>query len=166
MLWFLLACGTPSIENDSVQGLEPILVGERSSGGCATSCALKEKSITQEDWLISLDTWAQQEIGISTPELDTLLFYAKDSLSWLPVFGTELDDMHYSFLEHELRRDLVDIEMRLVDEFGNIRGVLDSEAFPLKEKQHLAFVQTKSLGWLETGGKIKRVGLAHLWSRW
>ena len=42
----------------------------------------------------------------------------------------------------------------------------DSSSFPLKEKRHLSFDGPGSLGWLETGGKIKRVGLAHLWSRW
>lgn len=165
MVWFFLACGTPSVE-EAIPSVSPMLVGERSSGGCATSCALTEKTISQEDWIAALDIWSDQEIGISTPELDTLLFYAQDSLAWLPVFGTELDDMHYSFLEQELRRDLVDIEMRLVDEFGTVRGVLDSAAFGLREKQHLPFSQTDSLGWLETGGKVKRVGLAHLWSRW
>ena len=166
MLWVLLfACGSAEIsdtQESTILGVQ----GERSTGGCATSCAIEEKHISQEDWLKTLDVWAAQEVGISTKELDTLLFYAKDSLAWLSVFGSELDDMHYTFLESELRRNLVDIEMRLVDELGTVRGVLDSSPFRLKEKQHLVFSKTKSLGWLETGGKVKRVGLAHLWSRW
>ena len=56
--------------------------------------------------------------------------------------------------------------MGIVDEHGVVRGTLDSSSFPLKEKRHLSFDGPGSLGWLETGGKIKRVGLAHLWSRW
>ena len=163
--WILFACGAVEIaDTQQEQVLE--VQGERSTGGCATSCAIEEKHISQEEWLKTLDVWSTQEVGISTKELDTLLFYAKDSLGWLPVFGTELGDLHYTFLEAELRRNLVDIEMRLVDEFGMVRGVLDSSPFHLKEKQHLVFSKTKSLGWLETGGKVKRVGLGHLWSRW
>ena len=160
-----MACGTEKQEILLETTSESIPL-ERSSGGCATACAITDPHISQEEWLVALDAWSQQEIGVSTPELDTLLFYFKDSLAWLPVFGTQLDDMHYAFLEHELYRDEVDIEMRLVDEFGKVRGTLDSKPFPLKEKQHLVFAGTNSLGWLETGGKVKRVGLAHLWSRW
>ena len=166
MFWMLLfACGSAESSDTQQEKVVPAQ-GERSTGGCATSCAIEEKHLDQDEWINTLDVWATQEVGVSTKELDTLLFYAKDSLEWLPVFGTELDDVHYTFLASELRRNLVDIEMRLVDEFGTIRGVLDSSPFHLKEKQHLVFSETKSLGWLETGGKVKRVGLAHLWSRW
>jgi hypothetical protein len=94
------------------------------------------------------------------------LFYAKQSKEWLSIFGSDLDDAHYQFLVHELSRNQVDIEMRLVDEVGEVRGELDSRPFFLKEKQHLTFSHTQSLGWFETGGKVKRVGLSHLWSRW
>jgi hypothetical protein len=55
--------------------------------------------------------------------------------------------------------------MRLVDGQGVERGTL-SALVPLVEKQHLVFAGTGSLGHLETGGKVKRVGLDHLWSRW
>ena len=161
----LMACGSVEISGTPREKTEE-LQGTRSAGGCASSCAVEEKHISQEDWLSALDVWSTQEIGASTKELDTLLFYAKDSLAWLPVFGSELDDVHYAFLDSELRRNSVEIEMRLIDEFGTVRGVLDSPPFHLKEKQHFVLTKTKTLGWLETGGKVKRVGLAHLWSRW
>ena len=161
-----MACGSEISVSNVHEKQSVSIYKERSSGGCATSCAIEEKHISQEEWLEVLDIWSMQEMGVSTKELDTLLFYAKDSLAWLPVLGAELDDMRYAFLEHELHRNLVDIEMRLIDEFGTSRGVLNSLSFHLKEKQHLVFSETQSLGWLETGGKVKRVGLAHLWSRW
>jgi len=160
----LFSCTTPSY--DTHQEEAPIFSGERSTGGCATSCALEEHSITQEEWLQSLDAWAKQEVGISTKELDTLLFYAKETQNWLAVYGDTLDDEHYFFLFSEIQRNLVDIEMRLIDENGVVRGLLESNPFHLKKKQHISFSSTGSLGWLETGGKVKRVGLAHLWSRW
>ena len=43
---------------------------------------------------------------------------------------------------------------------------MESGDFTLREKQHLPFEETKTLGWLQTAGKVKRVGLSHLWSRW
>ena len=164
---FLLACEqqTHTFDSaDNTMGQQHGYLG--GAGGCATSCALDGKSISQEEWLNHLDTWAKQDIGVSTKELDTLLFYAKESKEWLSIFGSDLDQEHYHFLVHELSRNKVDIEMRLIDEFGEIRGELDSRPFFLKEKQHLSFSKTQTLGWFETGGKVKRVGLAHLWSRW
>ena len=166
MLWFLVACLSSSMDTHQGQIEEPMVNGERSSGGCATSCALEEKSIDQDEWLMALDTWSKQEVGVSTKALDTLLFYANDTKNWLPVFGSDLDDEHYFFLFAEIQRNLVDIEMRVVDENGAVRGLLESNPFHLKKKQHIAFSSTGSLGWLETGGKVKRVGLSHLWSRW
>ena len=96
-MWFSEPSDTQQEKVVSVQG-------ERSTGGCATSCAIEEKHLDQDEWLNTLDIWATQEWG-PTKELDTLLFYAKDSLEWLPVFGTELDDVHYTFLASELRRN-------------------------------------------------------------
>ena len=167
-LW-LLGCSTDAVQEVNDTSAENTawkssVVG--GAGGCATSCALDAKAITQEEWYSHLIAWGKQEIGVSTQELDTLLFYAKQSKEWLETFGSDLDDAHYQFLVHELSRNQVDIEMRLVDEFDQTRGILDSRSFYLKEKQHLAFRNTQSLGALETGGKVKRVGLAHLWSRW
>ena len=161
----ILACNLNSGQDTSATTVKQGTL-ERSTAGCASSCSLEEQKISQEDWLQAFDAWSSQEVGVSTPELDILLFHSKYSLQWLGVFGAELDDEHYFFLERELRRNLVDVEMRLVDEFGTMRGVLKSRPFHLKEKQHLPFSETKTLRWLETGGKVKRVGLAHLWSRW
>ena len=167
MLFFALyGCLSSSTDTDREVTDAIVVGGERSSGGCAASCALEESSINQEEWLQALDKWATQEVGVSTKALDTLLFYATDTKNWLPVYGGDLDDEHYFFLFAEIQRNLVDIEMRLVDENGVIRGLLESNPFHLKKKQHISFSSTGSLGWLETGGKVKRVGLGHLWSRW
>lgn len=66
----------------------------------------------------------------------------------------------------ELSRDVVRVEMRLVDDAGNVRGELSHRMVPLSQKQHLTFAETGTLGAFLTAGRVKRVGLGHLWSRW
>jgi len=137
-----------------------------SSGGCNSACSITERHISEEDWLAAFDKWTSQPIGEATIELETLLFYVRETRSWLAVHGSSLTEEQRAFLEHELSRDQIDIQMRIIDEYGQMRGTLQSVPIFLKEKQHIPFQGTGSLGMLETSGKVKRVGLKHLWSRW
>ncbi|MEC7983992.1 MAG: hypothetical protein VX278_02440 [Myxococcota bacterium] len=161
--YMLLACQEPPrtsvVPNRS-------LMASPSTGGCNSACETNESYISEEDWLVSFDSWGKQPIGEATIELETLLFYAKESKNWLPVYEEELDREHRAYLRRELARDTIDIEMRVIDEYGRVRGHLQSPSFAFKEKQHLPFSDTGTLGYLETSGKVKRVGLSHLWSRW
>ncbi|MFT4976506.1 MAG: hypothetical protein ACI8S6_002411 [Myxococcota bacterium] len=143
--------------------------GVVSGGGCSqTGCALDAPHTTMDDteFVGLLDEWSTEPLGESTLALDTLLFDAERSTALLSVHGDRLTAERRAFLDRELARTEVVVEMRLVDEEGTIRGWLSSEGFSLRDKQHFAFADTGSLGWLETGGKVKRVGLGHLWSRW
>ena len=158
-----MACSEhPETSDDTPNFLAPA----RSTGGCNSACETDAHPISEEEWLLALDTWSEQPLGEVTIELETLLFHAKESKSWLPVYGEELPFAHRIYLEKELARDQIEIEMRLIDENGDVRGSLVSSSFRLKEKQHLPFSGTGSLGYLETSGKVKRVGVSHLWSRW
>ncbi len=139
---------------------------ERASVGCSSTCETDVQPIREEDWLVALDAWRSQPLGLASIELETLLFYGKESKNWLPVYGKELPVAHRRYLEKELARDQVAVEMRLIDENGEIRGTLAPPAFHLKEKQHLPFSETGTLGFFEASGKVKRVGVSHLWSRW
>ena len=136
-----------------------------SSTGCSLGDA-RGPELSEADFIALLDAWAAEPLGESTLALDTLLFDAARSSALLELHGERLPEARRAWLEAELARDEVVIEMRLVDERGRERGALASAAFPLREKQHLVFQDTGTLGWLETGGKVKRVGLGHLWSRW
>jgi hypothetical protein len=96
-----------------------------------------------------------------------LLYHGAETRAWLLALGVgPLDQPHHAYLLSELNRDSVKIEMKLVDDNGHERGRLTASNVGLAEKQHLSFQGTGSLGQLETGGKVKRVGLGHLWSRW
>lgn len=141
-----------------------------SAAGCTkTTCSLGDNAragFDEAEFVALLDQWATEPLGESTLALDTLLFDAEQSLHWLAIHEDRLPPERRDWLYQELNRQDVVVEMRIVDETGAVRGDLSSGAFSLREKQHLPFQNTGSLGWLETGGKVKRVGLAHLWSRW
>jgi hypothetical protein len=102
-----------------------------------------------------------------TLSLETLLYYAESTAHFLDgLEGLRLSTERRVYLMEELARDQVSIEMRVVDDEGRIRGSLKAEGVPFGEKQHLRFEGTGSLGHLESGGRVRRVGLAHLWTRW
>jgi hypothetical protein len=173
MLALLLACAGPQLDSDST----PVDVtladtpDDHGSVACGTSCAGPDPSdfdhLEAELIPFLFEDWNQQPIGEPTEELETLLFYFQDTSAYLASQGaTGLDAEHERFLREQLARDTVSVQMRVVEDDGTVRASLPAQDIPLKAKQHLVFDGTGSLGHLETGGKVKRVGLAHLWSRW
>ncbi|MCP4804601.1 MAG: hypothetical protein GY913_07210 [Proteobacteria bacterium] len=170
MLALLLACATPTVETAEASA-ESAPSGSVDPADCKTTCSLGDH--VEDDHLdhgqigALFEMWNEQPVGEPTIELETLLFYAPDVLEHLAERGSpELDTVHQAFLTRELARDRATMEMRLLAEDGTVRGTLVARDIPLKEKQHITFEGTGSLGHLETGGKVKRVGLDHLWSRW
>jgi hypothetical protein len=173
MLIYLLACATNAAQVAPIDPSEPSDPASEQAAfpDCVGSCALpgghaEAEELSESAFLGWLTQWAEEPIGEPTLALETLLFHGHRSEELLKEHGDRLDVEHREYLVRELSRHTVHMSMRLIDEHGVVRGVLDSGGFPLKEKQHLVFADTGSLGWLETGGKIKRVGLGHLWSRW
>ena len=139
------------------------------AGGCTSdSCEVGAEhgiGLVEFDRLIA--AWATEEVGAPTLALETLLFHGDRSRALLATVGpAQLDDAHRAFLERELDRTQVTVDMRLVDATGAVRGTAGGEDIPLVEGRRLAFEGTGELGFLVTGGKVKRVGLGHLWSRW
>lgn len=167
-----LACVSVQAETGAPldSGPVPVAVAAPPSGGCASSCALDAApapAMTRADFEGLLATWATEPVGEPTLALETLLFHGPETLAWRDHLGDgPLDRAHTDFLDAELARDRVHVEMQVLDEHGDTRGTLVASNIPLAEKQHLTFSGTGSLGHLETGGKVKRVGLGHLWSRW
>ncbi len=140
------------------------------SGGCASSCtmdAAPAPPLTRDEFEGLLETWSTQALDEPTLALETLLFHGPETRAWLHAVGTgPLDAAHAAFLDRELDRDTVVVEMKMLDDRGRERGHALASGVGLATKQHLTFTGTGSLGHLESGGKVKRVGLDHLWSRW
>ncbi len=136
-----------------------------AGGACSGSCAMSGADhawLPTDEALALIDAW-QAPLGATDEGLEALLFHA-DALH--PHDLDVLEPERRAWLEAELQRTLVQVEMTLVDDAGEVRGTLSSAPFPLKEKQHLHLEGTGSLADVEAGGRVWRVGLEHLWSRW
>lgn len=141
------------------------------AGGCGETCSLDGNkgvlALSEADFVALRDTWAQEPLGPATGALETMLFHHQASAQWLEILGPgPLSPAQARFLETELARNEYSMEMRLVDDAGQIRGHVGLDASPFDHKAHLYFDDTGSLGALLTSGRAKRVGLAHIWSRW
>jgi len=157
-LWLLIAVLAPLPAMADVPG---------RGGGCNTVCSLDnrpELTLSDDELASLLAAWATEEMDAPSLPLETLLFHGDSTLALLD--GHEIPPERRSYLERELSRDRAVVEMRLVDVAGVVRGDLSPRPVPLIQKQHLAFAQTGSLGTFVTAGRVKRVGLNHLWSRW
>ena len=138
-------------------------------GGCSETCSLSDgpKGQAEADFRKTVEAWKVEPMASASLPLETLLFYGGTTRDYLNgLEGLSLSTERRAFLLTELERDQVAIEMRVVDDQGRIRGTMQASDVPFGEKQHLRFKGTGTLGHLETGGRVKRVGLAHLWSRW
>ena len=136
-------------------------------GGCNAVCTVEQApklSLTDGELADLLLAWSREDMTAPSMALETLLFHGSSTLALLD--GHDLPPERRRFLQHELSRNQVMLEMRLVDDSGTVRGTLKPTVVNLVEKQHLSFEGTGSLGGLITGGKVKRVGLNHVWSRW
>ena len=141
-----------------------------SGGGCSTVCSVADGpsgDLSEAEFLNFLLAWQEEPVGVASLALETLLFYGADSQAYLRQLPDGLlDPAHRNFLSAELSRNEVRVEMRLVDDQGEERGILEAQAVPLGKKQHLRFQGGTDLGVYITSGRVKRVGLSHLWSRW
>jgi len=138
-------------------------------GGCSETCSLKDgpKGQTEAEFRSTVQAWLKEPVAAASLPLETLLFYGDTTRDYLNgLDGLALSTARRAFLMTELARDQVAVEMRVVDDQGRIRGTMQASDVPFGKKQHLRFKGTGTLGHLETGGRVKRVGLAHLWSRW
>jgi len=138
---------------------------------CASGCNAPHPSelveLQKDEFIAARDEWAAQDIGVATLQLDTLLFHGEQTTAYLNALGHgDMDLDHVDFLRTELERDTATVEFRMLDEMGLVRGTVPPTTVNLKEKNHLRFSGTGSLGVFETNGRTRRVGLTHLWSRW
>lgn len=142
------------------------------ASGCGETCALEDHhgppALTRADYLELLGTWSHEPLGDPTEALETLLYHWDGTLMWMGELGTPgLNPQQAAFLQDELARQTYDMEMRLVEDGGQIRATLAAADLPLDHKEHLTFdLDGSGLQPFLTSGRSKRVGLGHLWSRW
>ncbi len=142
----------------------PAAAADCSTDGCTPG---DEKGLDPASFDRLLEDWNDEAMTAASLPLETLLFHGERTRALLATVSDDaLSPERRAFLERELDRDSVTVEMRLVDAKGRVRGEAGAQDIPLVKGRRLAFEGTGDLGFLITGGKVKRVGLDHLWSRW
>ncbi|RMH42971.1 MAG: hypothetical protein D6689_06495 [Deltaproteobacteria bacterium] len=138
-------------------------------GNCASGCSLKNHPVppfTPEQFADALAAYQRQPVAADGDALDTLLFYGRRTRELIDLFGTDpLDDAHRTWLLRELSRTHARVSIRVIDEHGAVRALVDGQRVPIGIKQHL-HAQVKDLQPLEFNGTVMRVGLNTVWSRY
>lgn len=136
---------------------------------CASGCALSRHptpTLGLKKFHALLDAFAGEPMSEASPALEELLYHGRQVLTLLASHGSEpLDNERLQFLEAELRRDVVRLELRVVDEEGRVRASFEPTSVPL-DIRHVFDMESGDLPRpLITSGTVKRVGLNHFWQR-
>ncbi len=135
---------------------------------CASGCAasrhptetLGEAEFRQ--WMDQLDQTSLDEHNLA---FESLLYHGRQTSDWLLKLGTcGIAPEAARRLHAELQKTHVLVEIRLTDEFGEVRSWLPPTRVPL-DRRHVFTMRTRRLQPLVTSGTVKRVGLDHLWTR-
>jgi hypothetical protein len=135
---------------------------------CASGCAASRhptETLTRGRFNSLLLEYADEPLGDAGPAQDTLLYFGRQAAQ---LFATEgpgrLDPVRASVLRHELARDHVAIEIRVVDALDRVRASLPPTNVPL-DRRHEFELDTHQLQPMIASGTVKRVGRDFLWTR-
>jgi hypothetical protein len=138
---------------------------------CASGCAASRHptdELTRSDFRRLLEEFAGQPMDETSLAFETLLYYGRQTSKLLAAQGSPgsppLDPLRAAVLRRELQSTHATIEVRVVDEQGEVRSWLPPTHVPL-DRRHVFPMETKRLQPLVTSGTVKRVGLHHLWTR-
>ena len=139
--------------------------GVPCSTGCSGSSPDELAHLGDEAIVAMLGEVAAAPVGAGSLAAETLLFHAVEAQDHLDRIGAgPLSAAHEAWLRTELARDEVEIGLRLVASDGALLGHRE-DVIPLAEKQHLRREGMGPLGRADVNGKVKRVGVRHLWAR-
>ena len=135
---------------------------------CASGCAASRHptpELTKEEFERLIVDFALEPMNSSSPALEALLYYGRQTDRMLQKYGTHpLDENRVSFLKSELKKTHAYISFRLLDEHGVVRTEMKRTRVPL-DRRHEFEMEVHRLPDLQTSGTVKRVGLHHLWTR-
>jgi len=135
---------------------------------CASGCAASRHptaTLSKAKYLWLLRRFVEQPLDETSPALESLMYFGRQTLLWMEKLGTEpLDENRTALLKRELRKTHALVRFRVVDEHGVVRVHIPPTRVPL-DRRHVFRMETKDLPPLITSGTVKRVGLHHLWTR-
>ena len=135
---------------------------------CASGCAASRhptKELTRDYFHELLEQYATEPMDETSFALESLLYFGRQTSELLKEEGDyPLDPLRSEFLQDELLKTHAKIEIRVVDEYGEVRSWLAPTRVPL-DRRHEFDMQVNNVQPLQTSGTVKRVGLYHLWNR-
>lgn len=160
----LAGCTSPPAEDAHEHALIEV-----QDEDCTTDCAgpAPEEgppAPSAEEYAKLFHDWTERPMREASLPLETLLYHGPSTRHAL--HAADLSPERRQYLESELARNRGAIEVRLVDESGAVRAHLDADGLTLGTGTHLHLHDSGSLGDIELSGRVRRVGLHHLWSRW
>ena len=139
-------------------------------GTCGAGCSavpVKNEGIPDADLDAWLSRYAAEDPTAPTSPLETLLFHRDATLRRLSsADAPPLDDAHLEALTEELEQTGVTIEFRVVDDAGRVRVAHGGTDVPFGTKVHVHADRHDDPEPVELGGRVRRVGLHHYWTRW
>lgn len=152
---------------------------------CASGCAPSSHptdELSRVRFRGLLEQYATGPLDGTNLALETLLYYGPQSAAHLTAMQAEsnsegeaegkeaseleslLKPSQITFLEQQLRRNKVSVEVRIVDEHGQVRADLPATSVPL-DRRHVFELDEHGIQPMVVSGTVKRVGLDHLWTR-
>lgn len=135
---------------------------------CASGCAASNHptaTLTRIEFVDLMEKFANQPLTEESFALESLLYYGRQTLSMIETYGSQnLDEARLSFLRSQLEFTHADVQIRIVDESGEVRSWIKPTKVPF-DRRHVFTMETKNVQNLVTSGTVKRVGLHHMWTR-
>ena len=134
---------------------------------CASGCALSRHptpNLSRAKFLELVENVTSGAMNESNTALEELVYFGSQTQSHLNYVKTDLKQEWIEYLSQELTKTHARIEIRVVDEFGEVRSWLPPTRVPL-DRRHVFKMETNGVQPLTTSGTVKRVGLNHMWAR-
>lgn len=163
----LMGCGAS--EPRTITVVQPDGTTVEGTADCASGCLMPTASETPDlshpEFHELLATYAAAEP--ESDAIDALIFDGEQTRRLLAQLGSgPLPQVHLDTLYRELDRNLATVEFRVIDEFDQLRASLPKMEVPLGPGTHVPLLGGDELGHLIISGRVRRVGLHHLWTRW
>lgn len=137
--------------------------------GCIVGCDAAQHPIerlTPHEYIDLVNEFANSPDPELASALEALLFYGEQSRAFVKSLGLAgLEETRRELLNRELAKTHVLLYVRLVDERGRVRALIDGAMMRIGEKTHMHSDLTDDLQALEVSGTVHRTGLRHIWTR-
>ena len=109
---------------------------------------------------------AKDPVGTDSLALDTLLFYDEETRARIAdPTGLPISSEWQAFLFHELGKRNVYMNLRVLDEKGQVRAQVADLLMALRVKRHVDTTDNVGVQPMDANGTAVRVGLKHIWFR-